>query len=111
MPARGPAVSKRWGKAPGQGSAGNPEDLLEEMVGTMFPIACSGAECEKRAHLMLPGDSPYEGGIFTGKGWTAVVAVTPPAITFLCAECFQREVVENNVKSKPRAPANSPVSG
>lgn len=46
---------------------------------------------------MLPGDSPYEGGLFTGKGWTAVVAENPPAITFLCAECFRKEVAEHHV--------------
>ena len=104
-------MSKRWGKAPGPNSEVNPDDFLEDMVGTLFPIACSGEECEKRAHLMLPGDSPYEGGIFTGEGWTAVVAENPPAITFLCAGCFQREVAQNHVRLKPRVSADSPVSG
>ncbi len=60
---------------------------------------------------MLPGDSPYEGGLFTGKGWTAVVAENPPAISFLCAECFQKEVAQNHVGTKPRVPVESRVSG
>ncbi|MHB1435638.1 MAG: hypothetical protein ACYCPN_06420 [Thermoplasmata archaeon] len=102
-------MSKRWGKEPED--AEKPDDLVEEMIVTMFPVACSGDECEKRAHLMLPGDSPYEGGIFTAKGWTAVVSPSPPAVTFLCPECFQKEVAEDHVTSKPQAPPDSSGSG
>jgi hypothetical protein len=104
-------MSKRWGKGPGVDPKEIPDELLEEMIGTMLPVSCSGDDCEKRTHLMLPGDSPYEAGVFTGKGWTAVVAENPPAISFLCAECFQREVAQNHVGTKPRVSIESQVSG
>lgn len=104
-------MSKRWGKEREEGRPELSETEFEEMLGTMFPIGCSGEECEKRTHLMLPGDSPYQGGVFMGKGWTAVVADNPPAVTFLCADCFQKEVAQHNVTSKPRSATAPSVSG
>ncbi len=102
-------MAKRWGKA---GEESGPSDeLLEEMLGTMLPIACAGPKCEKRAHIMFPGDSPYEGGFFLGKGWTSVAAENPPAVSFLCPECFQREVDQDHVSAKPRTAVEPPVSG
>ena len=66
-------MAKRWGKERERDDSEPSEELLEEMLGTMIPIACAGDQCEKRAHVMLPGESPYEAGFFMGKGWTAVV--------------------------------------
>jgi ubiquitin-protein ligase len=103
-------VSKRWGRERERDDSGPSEELLEEMLGTMIPIACAGDRCEKRAHMVFPGGSPYEGGVFTGKGWTAVVADNPPAVNFLSPECFHKEVEQNHATSKPRAAVNSPVS-
>ena len=98
-------MAKRRGRERGQdGWDAFDGALPPEMSATLFPIACSGADCEERSHLLLPGDSPYEGGVFTNKGWTAVVADRPPAITFLCAGCFEKEVAKNQVTTRPRTP-------
>lgn len=104
-------MSKRWGKQREEGGSGLSGTDFEGMLGTMFPIGCSGEECEKRTCLMLPGDSPYQGGLFMGKEWTAVVADNPPAVTFPCADCFKREVAQLNVTSKPRSVTALSVSG
>lgn len=104
-------MSKRWGKERERDGSERSDELLEEMLGTMLPIACAGDKCEKRAHMMFPGDSPYEGGFFMGKGWTAVVTDSPPAVNFLCPECFQKEIDQNHVTSKPRMAVDSLVSG
>ena len=104
-------MSKRWGKEREEGGPELSETESEEMLGTMFPIGCSGEEYEKRTHLMLPGDRPYQGGVFVGKGWTAVVSDDPPAVTFLCADCFKKEVDQQKVTSKPRSVTAPSVSG
>lgn len=106
-------MAKRWGRAKGREVEGATDDegAEEEMYGTVFPIACSGRSCEKRSHLMLPGDSPYVGGLFEDEGWTAVVAERPPALTFLCGACFQKEVANNQVETRRRTPVGSLVSG
>jgi hypothetical protein len=95
-PDEGP-VSKRWGKERVQDDSEPSDELLEKMLGTMIPIAGVGDTCEKRAHMMFPGDSPYEAGFFMGKGWTAVEADNPPTVNFLSPEFFQKEVEQNHV--------------
>lgn len=67
-------MSKRWGKAPGQDREVHSDDFLEDVVGTMVPMACSGAQGEQRAHPMPSGESPYGSGICARKRWTAGVA-------------------------------------
>jgi hypothetical protein len=104
-------MAKRWAKERKEDDGELSDELFEEMLGTMLPIACAGEKREKRGHLMFPGDSPYEGGIFMGNGWTSVAAVDHPAVNFLCPDCFQREVEQNHVTSKQRTTAHPPVPG
>jgi hypothetical protein len=104
-------MAKRWGKERTDGGPDVSDEEFEEMLGTMLPTSCSGAKCERRAHLMFPGDSPYEGGFYMGKGWTSVVAESPPAVRFLWPECFQKEVTQDRVTMQAGVPVKSPVSG
>ncbi len=106
MSAVGPTMSKRWGKG-----LPDPELPDRDLVATMVPIACSGKDCEERSSLVLPGDSPYEGGMFPTEGWTVVAAKNSPLLAFLCPDCFQREVDFDNVSSAKRLSTNRQVSG
>lgn len=86
-------MSKRRGKE--RAARKEFEDEMERLAGeitaTMFPVICSGDDCEKRTSFLLPGEGPYGGGTFSQKGWTVVVEEDPGGVLFLCADCFKKE--------------------
>ncbi|MDE1835475.1 MAG: hypothetical protein KGJ23_02540 [Euryarchaeota archaeon] len=94
-------MSKRWGKSTSSSEGREEGGEVKDLSGTMFPVECSGEDCSERTSFLLPGDSPYQGGMFLEAGWTALAAQEMPALTFLCKRCFEREVVAGNARSEP----------
>jgi hypothetical protein len=109
--AGGSTMSKRWGKAQPEREPPDRELTDRDLTATMVPIACAGKGCEERTSLVLPGDSPYEGGMFPTEGWTVLAAKNAPFLSFLCPDCFQKEVEFDNVSSAARLSTNKRVSG
>jgi hypothetical protein len=97
-------MSKRRGSGKGEGDEEPSDEELEEMLGMTFPIGCSGEACDRRSHLMLPGDSPFQGGLFVAPGWTAAVADSPPAILFFCDDCYRKEGARRGSGGPPAEP-------